>query len=311
MSEAAIAPFNTKARALSPTKGFKRAKQAFTPGGMNEPVPPGDRAALLLHFAQACVEAGEAIMAIYQSGFTVATKQDRSPVTEADAAGEAIILRALARWLPQVPVVAEEEVAAGRVPTVGDTFLLVDPLDGTKEFIERRGDFTVNLALIERGAPSLGVVYAPVERRLFAGDVPARDAWSAVVGANGSLGEAALLSIRRAPATGLFAVASRSHGSAATEAYLANFPIAERVSRGSSLKICMVAAGEADLYPRLAPTCEWDIAAGDAVLRAAGGTLSAPDGRPMPYGKPRFFNEGFVAAGDVIAPPIAPFLARA
>jgi 3'(2'), 5'-bisphosphate nucleotidase len=267
-----------------------------------------DRAALLAAFADVCVEAGEAIMAIYRAGFTVSSKEDRSPVTEADAAGEAIILRALAVLLPDVPVVAEEEVSAGRMPEVGGRFLLVDPLDGTKEFVEHRGDFTVNVALVEDRAPSLGVVYAPVERRLYAGDVAAGVAWTALVDDAGAIGERQPLAIRPAPAAGLFVVASRSHNSPATERYLAGFPVAERVSRGSSLKICMVAAGEADLYPRLAPTCEWDIAAGDAVLRAAGGTLSAPDGTPMRYGKPRFFNPGFVAAGDVAAPPIGPLL---
>jgi 3'(2'), 5'-bisphosphate nucleotidase len=271
--------------------------------------PEPDRATLLPAFAAMCVEAGEAILEVYGRGFSVSEKEDRSPVTEADALGEAIILRALATLLPDVPVVAEEEVAAGRMPEVEGRFLLVDPLDGTKEFIEHRGDFTVNLALIEDHAPSLGVVYAPTERRLYAGDVSGRTAWTASVAADGTIGEPRPLAIRTAPAEGLFAVASRSHNSPATEAYLAGLPIAQRVSRGSSLKICMVAAGEADLYPRLAPTCEWDIAAGDAVLRAAGGMLSAPDGTPMRYGKPRFFNPGFVAAGDVVAPPIGPLLA--
>jgi 3'(2'), 5'-bisphosphate nucleotidase len=143
---------------------------------------------------------------------------------------------------------------------------------------------------------------------LFVGDVRTGTAWSALVDPLGAIGESQPLRIRSAPAEGLAAVASRSHNSPETEAYLDQFAVASRRSRGSSLKICMVACGEADLYPRLAPTMEWDIAAGDAVLRAAGGTLCAPDGSPMPYGKPRFFNPGFVAAGDVQAPPIAPFL---
>jgi len=268
----------------------------------------GDRNELLRGMADAAVAAGAAIMAIYDSDFAVETKSDSSPVTAADAAGEAVILEALARLAPDIPVVAEEEAAAGRIPDTDGHFFLVDPLDGTKEFVSRNGDFTVNIALIEDYAPSLGVVFTPVEGRLFLGDVRAAEAWSAAVDSRGVIEAWEPLNIRSAPVDGLAAVASRSHNSPATEAYLDQFDVASRVSRGSSLKICMVACGEADLYPRLAPTMEWDIAAGDAVLRAAGGTLSAPDGSPMVYGKPRFFNPGFVAAGDVQAPPIAPFL---
>lgn len=268
----------------------------------------GDRNALLQGMARAAVAAGAAIMAIYDSDFAVEMKQDSSPVTAADAAGEAVILDALARLAPDIPVVAEEEASAGRIPDTDGIFFLVDPLDGTKEFVSRNGDFTVNIALIEDHAPSLGVVFTPVEGRLFAGDVQMGLAWSATVDPLGAIGAAEPLRIRTAPTDGLAAVASRSHNSHATEAYLDQFDVASRVSRGSSLKICMVACGEADLYPRLAPTMEWDIAAGDAVLRAAGGMLSAPDGCPMSYGKPRFFNPGFVAAGDVKTPPIAPFL---
>jgi len=270
----------------------------------------GDRNELLQGLAEAAVAAGAAIMAIYDSDFAVEMKSDSSPVTAADAAGEAVILEALAKLAPGIPVVAEEEAAAGRIPDTQGTFFLVDPLDGTKEFINRNGDFTVNIALIEDYAPSLGVVFAPVEARLFAGDVRAGKAWSAAVDPLGTIGAPEPLRIRNAPAGGLAAVASRSHNSPATEAYLDQFDVASRVSRGSSLKICMVACGEADLYPRLAPTMEWDIAAGDAVLRAAGGTLSAPDGAPMPYGKPRFFNPGFVAAGDVKTTPVGPFLGQ-
>jgi 3'(2'),5'-bisphosphate nucleotidase len=267
-----------------------------------------DRAGLLLALAETCVRAGAAILAVYGTEFVVAHKGDNSPVTAADAAGEAIILEALARLAPGIPVIAEEEFSAGRIPDTDGHFFLVDPLDGTKEFVERRGDFTVNIALIEDRAPSLGVVYAPVDRRLYVGDVEAGTAWTAAVDADGAIGPHQPIGIRAAPKGGIDAVASRSHNSPETEAYLDQFDVASRVSRGSSLKICMVATGEADLYPRLAPTCEWDIAAGDAVLRAAGGTLSAPDGAPMRYGKDKFFNVGFVAAGDVKAPPIAPFL---
>jgi len=267
-----------------------------------------DRAALLEALAHTCVQAGAAIMRVYDAGFTVAHKADASPVTEADALGEAVILAALADLLPGVPVVAEEEHAAGRIPEVADRFLLVDPLDGTKEFIRRNGEFTVNVALVEDGSPTLGVVHAPALGRLWAGDVTRAIAWSAAVQAEGTMGAQEMIAVREVPPAGLTVVASRSHGSDDTERYLAGFQVAERVSRGSSLKICLVAAGEADLYPRLAPTCEWDIAAGDAVLRAAGGRLLAPDGAPMQYGKPRFFNPGFVVVGRVEAPPIGPML---
>ena len=267
-----------------------------------------DRNALLDGLVEASIAAGAAIMAIYDSDFAVTMKQDSSPVTEADAAGEAIILEALAGLSPDVPVVAEEEAAAGRIPDTDGHFYLVDPLDGTKEFVGRNGDFTVNIALIESHAPSLGVVFAPVERRIFVGDVQCGVAWTASVGEDGTIGPRHALRIRSVPVEGLAAVASRSHNSPATEAYLDQFKVASRVTRGSSLKICMVACGQADLYPRLAPTMEWDIAAGDAVLRAAGGLLTAPDGNAMPYGKPGFFNIGFVAAGGLQAPPIQPFL---
>ncbi|WP_420141147.1 3'(2'),5'-bisphosphate nucleotidase CysQ [Sphingomonas sp.] len=267
------------------------------------------RGEVLDGFIRAAIDAGEAIMAVYGSDFAVTIKSDASPVTEADAAAEAIILTALAALLPDIPVIAEEEVAAGRVPRIDGTFLLVDPLDGTKEFVERRGDFTVNIALVEDSAPTLGVVYAPVERRLYAGDAAAGIAWTAKVGEDGVIGLRETMRVRPLPTGGLSAVASRAHCSAETDAYLAQFTIADRVSRGSSLKICMVARGQADLYPRLAPTCEWDIAAGDAILRAAGGRLNAPEGAPMRYGKSRFFNVGFVAAGGFDPPPIAPFLA--
>ena len=261
-----------------------------------------DRTALLEAMTVAAREAGEAILQIYATDFAVTEKSDNSPVTEADQRAEAIILAALARAAPGIPVVAEEEVAAGRCPDVDHSFFLVDPLDGTREFIERRGDFTVNIALVEHHAPTLGVVLAPVESRLFAGDVTTGVAWQEADGTRSQI------QVRTAPDR-LVAVASRSHGSASTETYLAELPIAERVSRGSSLKLCLVACGEADIYPRLGPTYEWDIAAGDAVLRAAGGRLLDADGAPMPYGKPRFWNRGFLGlGGGVVAPAIGPFL---
>jgi 3'(2'), 5'-bisphosphate nucleotidase len=270
---------------------------------------PAARAALLDGFVQAAREAGAAIWAIFQQDFAVATKADASPVTAADTAAEAIILAALARLLPSVPVVAEEEVAAGRMPEVGDRFLLVDPLDGTKEFVRKGTDFTVNIALVEDGAPTLGVVYAPALSRLFAGDVRTATAWTAEVGPEdaGPLAGRRPLGVRPLGAT-LTAVASKSHDTPQTEAYLKACGVTERVSIGSSLKFCLVAAGEADLYPRAGPTCEWDTGAGHAVLVAAGGRVFDLSGAPLPYGKARFFNPGFVATGPYPAPPLGPFM---
>lgn len=268
-----------------------------------------ERAALLEGFVEAAREAGAAIWDIFQQDFAVITKADASPVTAADTAAEAIILKALARLLPDVPVVAEEEVAAGRMPEVGERFLLVDPLDGTKEFVRKGTDFTVNIALVEHGAPTLGVVYAPARSRLFAGDVKASLAWTAEIGPEDAspLGERRLLGVRPLGPT-LAAVASKSHDTPETEAYLKACGVAERVSIGSSLKFCLVAAGEADLYPRAGPTCEWDTGAGHAVLVAAGGRVFDLSGAPLPYGKPSFFNPGFVATGPYEAPPLGPFM---
>jgi 3'(2'), 5'-bisphosphate nucleotidase len=266
------------------------------------------RCELIGHLAKTAVSAGLTIMRHYEAGCAVKTKPDQSPVTAADADAEAIILRDLAELAPDVPVIAEEAMAAGDVPDTAGHFFLVDPLDGTKEFVERRDDFTVNIALVEHHSPSLGVVYAPAHRQLYVGDVMAGVAWTATVDADGTIGKPAPLRIRACPTGDLSVVASKSHNTPETDAYLAQFQVGERVSCGSSLKICRIAEGRADLYPRLGPTCEWDIGAGDAVLRAAGGRLLAPDGELMRYGKPDFFNPGFVAAGDLAPTPIEPFM---
>jgi len=247
----------------------------------------------------AAVEAGRAIDHIYSQGFAVSRKADASPVTAADQAAEQLILERLHACAPQLPVVAEEEVAAGRIPEAGREFFLVDPLDGTKEFIERRGDFTVNIALIREGSPVLGVVLAPARQALFAADVEAGRAFRMRAS---SAREP--LHVRAAPAAGLTAVASRSHRTPETDAYLARYRIAELVSIGSSLKFCLIAGAEADLYPRLGRTMEWDTAAGHAVLLGAGGKVAAPDGRPLRYGKPDFANSWFVASGAIETVPI-------
>lgn len=260
-----------------------------------------DRRALLEGLALAAREAGEAILAIRRLGFTVASKGDSSPVTEADEAAERIILDALARLAPGVPVVAEEEVAAGRIPALGDLFFLVDPLDGTKDFVAGGADYTVNIGLIENGAPVLGTVFTPESKRLHAG----------LVGEGAWLEEPAgrrPISVR-APSTPLSVVASKAHMNAATERYLAEAaPGCAYVGVGSSLKFCHLADGRADLYPRLSPTSEWDTAAGHAVLLAAGGRVDGPDGLPLRYRKPSFLNTGFVATGGWVPASLTPFL---
>jgi 3'(2'), 5'-bisphosphate nucleotidase len=243
---------------------------------------------------------------IYAAGCEVRHKADQSPVTNADHAAEAIILRHLAVAAPGVPIIAEEEVAAGRIPAVADEFFLVDPLDGTKEFIQRRGDFTVNIALIRAAAPVLGVVFAPATSRLFAGNVAARSAWRSDQSAtSGDIAPLQPIHVRPAPQHGLTVVASRSHATPETDAYLSQYEVADRVPVGSSLKFCLVAAGEADLYPRLGPTMEWDTAAGHAVLAAAGGSVAAPGAVPLAYGKPGFRNSWFVAGGSLVPLPLA------
>ena len=262
---------------------------------------------LLEIMVSAAIEAGRAACVVYRSGFEVHTKQDESPVTAADHAAEAIILARLAQASPDVPVVAEEQAAAGHIPQIGRTFFLVDPLDGTKEFIQRRGDFTVNIALVRDGVPELGVVYAPARGRLFAGDVRARAAFRSEQSPDaGEQAARTPIRVRTPPPGGLTVVASRSHRTPETDAYLEQVKVAELVSVGSSLKFCLVAAGEADLYPRLGPTMEWDTAAGHAVLAAAGGTVVNVDGSPFRYGKAGFRNPSFIATASLQVLPQGP-----
>lgn len=251
---------------------------------------------LLEAMVAAAIEAGRAACAIYRSDFEVLTKQDQSPVTAADHAAEAVILAHLSKAAPATPVVAEEQVAAGHVPDSSAEFFLVDPVDGTKEFIQKRGDFTVNIALVRDGVPQLGVVYAPAKSQLFAGNAVTGKAFRSAQSPDETT-QAPRTSIqtRTPPSDGLTVVASRSHRTPETDAWLANVKVAEVVSVGSSLKFCLLAAGEADLYPRLGPTMEWDTAAGHAVLAAAGGTVINLDGSPFRYGKPGFRNPHFIA----------------
>ncbi|MBX5459686.1 MAG: 3'(2'),5'-bisphosphate nucleotidase CysQ [Steroidobacteraceae bacterium] len=262
---------------------------------------------LLEALVAAAIEAGRAACAIYRGEFEVTTKADESPVTAADHASEAIILARLAQAAPGIPVVAEEQVAAGRIPQIGRTFFLVDPLDGTKEFVQRRGDFTINIALIHDRVPQLGVVYAPAKSRLFAGNVDAQQAFSSEQSPDDDApAPRKALRVRTPPPHGLTVVASRSHLNAETDRYLRLLKVANLVSVGSSLKFCLVAAGEADVYPRLGPTMEWDTAAGQAVLMAAGGTVVNLDGTAFCYGKPEFRNPSFIATSTLTVLPQGP-----
>jgi 3'(2'), 5'-bisphosphate nucleotidase len=259
----------------------------------------GDR--LLDELAEAAREAGDAILEVVRRGFDVEAKRDSSPVTEADRAAELVILAGLARAAPGVPIIAEEEVAAGRIPTHDDTFFLVDPLDGTKEFVRGGADYTVNIGLIENGSPKLGVIFAPATGRLHGGIV-GDQAWF-----EEGRGRVPISTRRRGDE--VTAVASKSHLNQATIDYLeAALGTCNYVSVGSSLKFCILAEGQADIYPRAAPTSEWDTAAGHAVLLAAGGLVDGPDGNPLRYGKQAFLNRAFVATSGWKPPQLEPFL---
>ena len=252
-----------------------------------------DYARLLDDLADAAREAGEAIKTIVARGFDVESKSDSSPVTEADRAAELIILAALARAAPGVPVIAEEEVAAGRIPAHDDTYFLVDPLDGTKEFVRGGDDYTVNIGLIQGGHPTLGVVFAPATGRLHGGWVGS-GAW-----VDEGQGRAPIRT--RPSGQQMTAVASKSHLNQATIDYLQEaVGMCDYVAVGSSLKFCIVAEGKADIYPRASPTSEWDTAAGHAVLLAAGA--------PLAYGKAAFLNRAFVATSGWKPPRLGPFL---
>jgi len=253
---------------------------------------------LLPTLIEAALAAGAEIERIYVEGCEVVEKEDGSPVTIADRHAEAIILERLAAAFPGIPVLAEEEAAAGRIPDLGRRFFCVDPLDGTRGFLQRNGEFTVNIGLIEDGAPVAGVIYAPDPKLLYYG---ARGE-----GAFRVRGGGAAEPIRPRPrrASGLTAVGSRSHASHGTAEKGAHLGIADFVPSSSSLKFCLVAEGTADLYPRHGTTAEWDTAAGQAILEAAGGRVMAldEDGREigaLAYGKvsERFLNPPFVAWG--------------
>lgn len=247
--------------------------------------------------AAASVAAGRAILDVRRRGYRAERKADSTPVTEADRAAEAILLAAIREAAPGIPIVAEESCAAGYVPVVDGPFFLVDALDGTKEFVRGGDDFTVNVALVRDGVPVLGIVHVPVTGETFVG-IAGEGAW--VLPPAGDAERP--LHVRAAPAL-LDVVASKSHRTPETDAYIARYPVGSLVAAGSSLKFCCLAEGRADLYPRMGDTMQWDTAAGDAVLRAAGGRTLTLDGAPLRYGpasgegSEAYRNPWFVALG--------------
>ena len=254
-----------------------------------------DYETLVLIMRRLALEAGDRIMQIYEADdFEVKTKSDSSPVTEADEAADAVISAGLRAAFPNVALVTEEQSATHVV--TGNTFLIVDPLDGTKEFIHRRGDFTVNIALVEQGVPTRGIVYAPAKGRMFFTDAQGRAVEETGPLDKDKIGPLTQITVSDADNSALLVVASKSHRDQATDDYIAKYAVADMKSAGSSLKFCLVATGEADLYPRLGRTMEWDTAAGHAVLAGAGGkVVRFDDLTPLMYGKDGFANPFFIA----------------
>ena len=240
-------------------------------------------------------EAGQAIMAIHANKVSSRLKPDGSPVTQADELAEEILLAALAEHAPDIAVISEENTASHHLAPP-ELFFLVDPIDGTKEFLkpDGQGSFTVNIGLIYQGAPVMGLVYAPAFDALYCG----------IVGKGAekiTKGERNAISVRDVPEDGAVAVASASHRDKATNDWLERHQITKTISVGSSLKLCLVAEGVADVYPRFGPTMEWDTAAGDGVLRAAGGMVTTDENAPYPYGKADYRNQPFIAWGKWLA----------
>lgn len=246
------------------------------------------------------LEAGDKIMEIYEADdFDVRSKSDDSPVTAADEAADALIAAGLRAAFPDIALITEEQADTHDLD-VRD-FLIVDPLDGTKEFINRRGDFTVNIALVENGVPTRGVVYAPANARLFYTDADGRSVEETGAFEKDSIGATTHIHVSDPDTNGLMVVASKSHRDQATDDYINRYSVKDSKSAGSSLKFCLVATGEADFYPRLGRTMEWDTAAGHAVLNGAGGrVLRMDDLQPLTYGKPGFANPFFVATAPGI-----------
>lgn len=252
--------------------------------------------AFVLSLAGIAEQAGARIREIVATGFAVETKEDRTPVTIADQEAEALILAGLRHLAPDIPVIAEEEVAAGRTPDHQGRFFLVDPLDGTKDFVAGKPGYSINIALVEAGIARFGVIFAPALDRIFLG------------GPEGAFERRAGLwervAVRPARPEALVAFASASHNTHATDVFLARLPGAETRRMGSAVKFGLIAAGEADLYARFGPTMEWDTAAGQCILEAAGGLVLTADGAPLTYGTPgrHFANPDFVAFGGLRLP---------
>jgi 3'(2'), 5'-bisphosphate nucleotidase len=266
-----------------------------------------DRNAIAEIFAEIVLEAGHAVMEVYAGDSGARRKPDGSPVTVADEAAEAIILESLAARLPDLPVLAEEAVSRGKSAVTGPAFVLVDPVDGTREFLSRNGEFTINIGLVVDGVPSAGAVYAPALQKLWIGGAVASVCDVAPGAPLPPPHKRRAIFARPAPRQGLMALVSRSHVDPATKAFLARLPVKGRRQAGSSLKFCILAEGQADVYPRFGPTMEWDTAAGDAILRAAGGIVADPARHLLRYGKAKFRNGPFIAWGD---PKAACSLAR-
>jgi 3'(2'),5'-bisphosphate nucleotidase len=260
-----------------------------------------DHISVVPHLSRLASEAGRLILSLSEGGLEVRSKQDASPVTNADMRAEEMLLEGLARILPGVPVLAEEQASAGNTPSVDGTFLVIDPLDGTKEFVAGRAEYTVNIGLVENGRPTLGILSVPALGRIYwgvvgkgaaralhaPGSLPAEDGFQPIV--------------TREPASPPVALTSRGHNDAVTEAFLDNLGSTERLRLGSAYKFALVAEGSADLYPRFHGTMEWDTAAGEALLTAAGGGVRDPDGNLLGYAKTetRFLNGPFIAWGRV------------
>lgn len=266
---------------------------------------PADRpdiGAVVEIFADLAVIAGAKIMRVWADKPRAKLKADRSPVCAADEAAETIILRGLAERLPEIPVISEEAVSRGEIPATGPLFILVDPLDGTREFLAESNEFTVNLALILDGIPVAGVVYAPALRRLWTGGIEATCCDVEPGDTVPVPADRRLIRARKAMQVAT-ALVSRSHPDASSEDFLTRIGITDRKCAGSSLKFCLIAEGEGDVYPRCSPTMQWDVAAGDAVLRAAGGVVVDATGSALRYGPGShgFRNGPFVAWGDVAA----------
>ena len=252
-------------------------------------------------FAELTIEAAVVVMNVYAGDPNARQKADRSMVCDADERAEALILAGLADRLPWLPVVAEEAASRGEKPKCGRAFILVDPVDGTREFLHRNGEFTINIALILDGVPCAGAVYAPAINRLW---MAGTHAYACDIEPGSTIPPVASrrpIRVRAVPGEGLTALASRSHADAQTELFLAALPIAERRCAGSSLKFCILAEGAADVYPRFGQTMEWDTAAGDAILRAAGGSVVDETGVLLRYGKAEthYRNGPFIAWGDL------------